>query len=351
MKSLVLKVLYLFQAQRIARFLTREKTLIVCYHGFVRERGKRCQGIENYQGKSLDIAAFRHQLAYFKKYYHVISLEEFLEGLRAGRRLPTNSVVLTLDDGYQSNYTLAYPVLKEFNLPAAIFVTTNFVDRQEGQWVDRLEYAIDRTSRDRLEVTIGDRSSSFELHGAAQKKISDQKLRSELKKLPRDKRDLLVGEIEQRLGQKLPNDGTTPEIYRPLEWRQILEMVEGGLVAIGSHTLSHVILTQCGPEALQEELEGSKQVVEQKTGRPCRLFAYPGGREGDFDSRTEEGLKRAGYACALTTVEGLNDAKTDPYELKRLGVYENFFEFVLCVSGILTLLSGIKQWLQPKCCR
>jgi len=46
----------------------------------------------------------------------------------------------------------------------------------------------------------------------------------------------------------------------------------------------------------------------------------------------------------LMTVEGMNGADSDLYELKRLGVYENFIEFVMCISGVLTLLSRIKQW-------
>ena len=345
MRSLVLKLLYLFQVHCLARFLTRKKTLIVCYHGFVRDRavgGGR--GIENYQGKSLDLAAFRLHLAYFRKYYHILSLDEFFDCVTSGRRLPNNSVVLTLDDGYESNYTLAYPALKEFKVPATIFITTNFVDRKEWQWVDRLEYAINQTMLDKLEVEIGGRSFSFELHSLDAKEKADQGLRSQLKKLSRGTREELVGEIEKTLGEKLPGHGTAPEVYRPLDWSQISEMVEDGLISIGSHTCSHPILTQCSPETMQEELEDSRRVIEQKIGRACRFFAYPGGREGDFDARTKEALKKAGFACALTTVEGMNGADSDLYELKRLGVYENFIEFVMCISGVLTLLSRIKQW-------
>lgn len=71
---------------------------------------------------------FRQQMAYLQEHgYHVIQLTElagFLEGQRA---LPPKSVILTIDDGYRSIYTVAYPILQEFGYSATVFLYSGFV--------------------------------------------------------------------------------------------------------------------------------------------------------------------------------------------------------------------------------
>ncbi|MBA7528441.1 hypothetical protein ES705_20627 [subsurface metagenome] len=60
--------------------------------------------------------------------YSVISLSELLAGLRDGQ-LPPKPIVITIDDGFKSTYTLAYPVLKKYNFPATLFLYTNFIEK------------------------------------------------------------------------------------------------------------------------------------------------------------------------------------------------------------------------------
>lgn len=61
--------------------------------------------------------------------YQVISLEEMYECMRSGISLPPKSVVITMDDGYESNYTIAYPVLKKYNVKASIFVNNDLMGK------------------------------------------------------------------------------------------------------------------------------------------------------------------------------------------------------------------------------
>ena len=54
--------------------------------------------------------------------YEPISFEQLIEYHENRRELPEKPIIITFDDGYLSNYELAYPILKEFNFKAAIFV-------------------------------------------------------------------------------------------------------------------------------------------------------------------------------------------------------------------------------------
>lgn len=71
---------------------------------------------------------FDAQMAYLaREGYTVIGLPELADYMEGKRPLPPRSVVLTLDDGYESVYTVAYPVLRKYGFPATIFIYTDFV--------------------------------------------------------------------------------------------------------------------------------------------------------------------------------------------------------------------------------
>jgi len=76
---------------------------------------------------------FRKQMAFLKeKHYNVISLGELVEGVRAAKKFPRNSVVITFDDGYKDNYTIAYPVLKSLKFPATIFLISDNIGKDSN---------------------------------------------------------------------------------------------------------------------------------------------------------------------------------------------------------------------------
>ncbi len=76
---------------------------------------------------------FDAQMAYLaREGYTVIGLPELADYMEGKRPLPPRSVVLTLDDGYESAYTVAYPILRKYRFPATIFVYTDFVGAGSG---------------------------------------------------------------------------------------------------------------------------------------------------------------------------------------------------------------------------
>ncbi|MFH1752628.1 MAG: methyltransferase domain-containing protein [Candidatus Omnitrophota bacterium] len=340
-KNIFVKYPYRLKLHNITMRLLRRKTAILMYHGFAREKVKT--GIENHQGKHLDIARFDDQMRYLKNHYNPISLPDFIRSFRDKRPIPDNSVIVTLDDGYESNYLLAYPILKRYGIPAALFVTTGFVENKDFLWVDRIEYAISRTGADALKIEILGRARSFDLMGRESRIRCEARLRSLLKRLPRDKRGPIIDEIERQLKVRLSHDNAPP-IYRPLQWGQIREMADSGLVTIGSHTHSHIAPALCGEKEALEELSLSKEIIEDKTERICDIFCYPNGGAGDFNARTKRYLKSAGYLCGLVNIPGFSSASSDVYKLRRFGLSEDpdIEEFIMTLSGIARLPGTIR---------
>ncbi len=115
----------------------------------------------------------------------------------------------------------------------------------------------------------------------------------------------------------LIDNAASPAHADYLTWDQVREMNRGGLVAFGSHTMSHVSLTRLSQGELQYELTRSKAELEDRIGRPVPGFAYPYGTVRDFDPQTVRAVAEAGYSWAVTGVSGINRRRASLFTLRR----------------------------------
>ncbi len=281
-----------------ARWLHKDKLRVLMFHGFT---DRDHAGIENCQHKHLHVSKFAALLAHLSRHYRVMSLDEVTRRLRNGEKLPANAAVLTFDDGFLSNHTLAFPLLKQFNMPATIYLATEFVDEKKPIWVDRLDYALNRAGKSK-----GDLVS----------------VKRRLKALPQEEVHDAVRQVEEELGFRLEraDDPAAPAIYHPLNWDQVREMSRTGLVSFGAHTHSHVILGRSAPAVIRAEMQRCKAIIERETGGPCRLFCYPNGDAGDFSEISEQIIREQGFQSSVITVGGFNDTPRAPFLLRRLGM-------------------------------
>ena len=77
--------------------------------------------------------AFDRQMAYLKNNgYHVLTMKQFFDFIDYHRRPPRKSVVITIDDGWKSARTIAYPILKKYGFTAVLFVYTDLVKSKQN---------------------------------------------------------------------------------------------------------------------------------------------------------------------------------------------------------------------------
>lgn len=111
----------------------------------------------------------------------------------------------------------------------------------------------------------------------------------------------------------------TPEkIGRPgyLSWDQLKKLVFLGM-EIGSHGLTHKLLTELDREALNHELTESKRVLEERLGISIQSIAAPG---GFWNSTVAEAAQQAGYDAFWVSTMGMNGKETNPFALRRVVV-------------------------------
>jgi hypothetical protein len=89
-----------------------------------------------------------------------------------------------------------------------------------------------------------------------------------------------------------------------------------------------------------EEIAASKHAIEQHVHAPVRLFAYPNGNREDFNEPLKQGLRDAGFLCAVTTLWGTNDRQTDLFELRRMGIWDTDQRLAALRLGWYKMLSA-----------
>lgn len=110
-----------------------------------------------------------------------------------------------------------------------------------------------------------------------------------------------------------------------LSWEEIKEMSDSGVITVGSHTRTHFWLLGSDERFLEDEVAGSKKILEERLGKKVDLFCYP---MGAFDEKSKKAVEDAGYACAVSTNPA--SAPTDIYAIKRVKISrsaDNLFIF------------------------
>lgn len=331
LKSSAFKAASLLGVPALCRYLNRDKLLIVMYHAVVpMERPYELW-------THVHVDEFRDQIRLLKKHYHLLPLREALAALDLGQPLPPNSAVLTFDDGFENNYSCAFPVLQEENVPATIFLATGFIDSQNLNWPDRLYLLLLGTAQPYLDLS--DRGFGvFDIRDGAGRSKTFSDLLMVLKSSAEASKNELLAEIDARIG---PLDTLTQRYWHdfaPMTWDQAREMQASGLIDFGAHTVNHEILSRLSGDKIKKEIVTSCERVTEMLGIDAPVFAYPNGSAADFDENALAVLRELDLPCALTTIDRLCRKDDDVYELPRVGIGSDMTlsRFELACSGLLS---------------
>jgi peptidoglycan/xylan/chitin deacetylase (PgdA/CDA1 family) len=316
MKQAMLKLMKASGLFAPFRLINRSRALILTYHRFGNSS----------EGAALSASEFSRQLDYLSTHYEIVPLSFIARRLQSKQSLPEKIAAITIDDGYSDAYDAAFPILRKRGLPATLFVVTDFLDRKTWLWTDKLRHVALRAQADSLETGLGNHAR-FALSGYASRIEAARRINAILKSAPEEEKNVAIACIAESVGVEIP-DAPPPEMSS-ISWEQAREMDAAG-VEIGSHTLTHPILTNVSQTRLRSELVESRAKLEAMLNRKVDLFCYP---NGDYNSAVRKEVERAGYACAVTVEHGLNPQTADPLALKRIHTETDFAHFVQSASG------------------
>jgi peptidoglycan/xylan/chitin deacetylase (PgdA/CDA1 family) len=280
---------------------------------------------------------FEKQIRYLSRRYQVISLSELGKTLNKGASIPANAAVITFDDGYKDNYLNAYPILREYHVPATFFLATGHIDDGTPFWWDRVSYALHNTALENLEL---DQLGTYHFKTTAERWLAARTIRGRLKDLLDGEKNLAIEELVRKLGADMPRS-LSKELL--LSWDEIREMSRNG-IAFGAHTVNHPTLIGMPLEQARREIVDSQRRIEEVLDRPVDTFAYPDGRLSNINDGIKAILRDNGFVCAVYgTPDALVSPGTDPYEVGRISPRLDFSTFQLSVSGLYPDLMAMSR--------
>lgn len=236
-------------------------------------------------------AKFETHLQHLCTYYQVVSVEEIISDIE-NNNVNANKVALTFDDGYVDFYEKAWPLLKKYNVPATVYITTEFIEKKQWMWPDKVRVLLDQTKLANIDLPkIGNLQlikENFEKNWHA---ISDHCLN-----LTETERNHFLNKLSEFLEVSLKERPTLN--FSALTWEQLLIMQNEGL-NIGSHTITHPILTNIPHKQLSDELAESKQIIERKLNIKVKGICYPNGMPSDVSTVVTQTAQESGYKYGL----------------------------------------------------
>ena len=248
-----------------------------------------------------DASALARQLRAVALFFDVVPLEALAAPRRNGRR----RIALTFDDGLRSNVRVAYPLLRSLGLTATFFVCPGLVERARWLW--------NHEARERLGSLPA--PALGELAAAVGGPAEAEAFVEWMKTLQLARRERVEAAVRAATRRFEPSAAQREE-FDLAGWDE-LKRLDPRVVTIGSHTMTHPILTSLSADQVDAELRESRTAMERELGRPVTHFCYP---NGDLDEPSVSAARRY-YAGAVAVEPRSLGADVDPHRLPRFAAH------------------------------
>jgi peptidoglycan/xylan/chitin deacetylase (PgdA/CDA1 family) len=253
--------------------------------------------IIHYHDPGLEV--MRRHIRYLEKHYNIISLRKLVNAIyiKDSTNIPLKSLIITIDDGNKNNYKLLQ-LFKANKILPTIYLCSDIIDTNRKYWF-------------KTRITDIEKLKSYE---------NKQRLK------------VLYDEVEY-------------EQQKEYSTRQALNREElkamSAYVDFQSHSKYHPVLPTCADQVCKEEIEGSKNILEDLFNINIEHFSYP---NGDYSDREIEYLVSSDYKSGRTVDVGWNDVNSNPFKLKSMGIDDDATINILSaqVCGFLGYLRYVK---------
>ena len=304
----------------------RGTTFVLTYHRVL----EKWEPLPDYSqpGMVVTRATFERQLSFLERRFDIVPLGALLDDAAA---TPTRRprCVITFDDGWRDNYELAFPLIRKHNLPATIFLTTDFIGTERAFWHTELIYLLlncpravaEAAERSALPPALQEKLRACAAAGGVSGAAAVDALIERLKAACDE--PVIAELVETFLRTAGLRRPLVPERRFFLDWNQVRDMAAHGF-EIGSHGCTHRIMTRLSHDEARREFVQSKAEIESQVGRTVEHFAFP---NEDADQMLVTMAGQAGYR---TVCVGRLEGEAGPRlrTLRRAGMHEG-----ACLDG------------------
>lgn len=257
---------------------------------------------------------FEAQIKYLKENYLILRLEDLIEAIHSDT-VPPNSVVITFDSGYSDTLLNIKPIVEKYQVPATIFISTGTIESRREFWWDELGKIF-------CDSKIIGKELNVNKFGFSIDKVIDSKQDSiEIYKTIHEASKMLTinqrAEVLHDLFEWSGVDRKARETHRILTNKELVDLSKSDYITIGAHTVNNGNLSVESSEVKHFEIIESKIILQNLLGYKVNTFSYPFGGTSDVDPDSIEIVKKAGFTCGISNIQGNVDKNGDLFLINR----------------------------------
>lgn len=280
---------------------------------------------------------FRWQVRRVARHMEPVRFADVIAHIEGGPPLPKRALLVTFDDGYDDNYHVAFPILRELGVPATFFVSTGHVDSGMPFEYDWLVHMVRNAPPGEVRLEAGPEGGalSFDVPSALDARLAVAgDLLARMKEIPALAQTALVGRLASLWGMP---PRPHPQC-RPMTWDQLREMDAAGM-EIGSHGVHHRMLAKLPRDEMAWELQESAKRLSAELGHPALSVAYPVGGPDAYDDAVVDAARASGFKAGCSYISGTSQAAHgNRFELRRIPVERHvdrhWFEAMLALPEL-----------------
>lgn len=281
-KNIIFPIITKMGIEKILSRFSKNNNLILCFHGVSYLNS-------SINKRHMNVTQFELLMVYLKKNFDIVSVQDiFIENSTNKKR-----IAITFDDGYLNNYSIAWPILKKYKLPATFYITTECFEIEDYcLWPEIFDV-----------LKIGKINQKFVFNHEDFHFINNQLVNCNTNiliydyvKQMGDERQSAFDDFILKYDIKGILKTINPELVRFCSKVQIKEMSNSELIEIGSHTHRHYNLSNINTELAVLELKKSKEILEDIIGKPVVSIGYP---DGDYSDKIKALAEEIGYKYQL----------------------------------------------------
>lgn len=319
LKKNIKKIMVNSKAIRLGSHFAQPGVLILRYHSVLDTPGKLDDMIGCGIVHSSEL--FEQQMKEIEQNYTPVSMDDVFDFTNGMKEVPKRAVAVTFDDGFADNSEIAAPIMNNYGVKGAIYVTTSCIAPENPPWFVRLRRAFHLSSIHFWKSPVNGIEYDFQYGGSRQEALLGAS--SDCAVLKYDEQEEWLNIYEKSLGVE-PFDNSDPVMMNE---QQIKQLRAYGHI-VGSHTVSHPNTAYIDNNELMFQLTQSKERLEGILGEPVTHFSYPSPiLQPHYNENTTAMLKEAGYATAVTCNDGLVLRNDSPLSYKRIVVPDDIGEF------------------------
>ena len=304
------------------RVALRRRAVVLTYHRVLPDEA--LARTWSHPGIIVTRATFDAHIRTLKRVFRVLSVEEFVHALdNGGFRAP--SCLITFDDGWRDTFTEAWPVLRQHDVPATVFLPVDYIGADRMFWQEELSALVHRAWERRGDAAIRAACErAFAAHGftpvfdaaADDVRLIVRTRVNALKSRPIAVPRALIADLRAALGNAV--DGLLP-VDGFMTWDEVREM-RAGRASFGGHGTTHRLLTTLTREEVEDEASRSRATIARELAEPPISFSYP---NGDWNPGVAEAVDRAGYRVSFSTERGIVGTGDARLSLRRVNMHED----------------------------